>query len=137
MTTRKKKTQPIKVEAGKSYTTTEGNRFECWKVDFPITDKAIGIILADAGWHWFVYDPSCGTQLTGPWVDKPTIDWSKLPAWAEYVAMDEYGWWFWYDKKPDCFHVAWFPCGKDHGTLPPQYCPKGTFDWKQTLIKRP
>lgn len=29
------------------------------------------------------------------------INWNDAPEWAEYVAMDESGEWWWYEKEPD------------------------------------
>lgn len=31
-------------------------------------------------------------------MDKPL--WSDAPSWANYLAMDEDGTWFWYENKP-------------------------------------
>lgn len=36
-----------------------------------------------------------------------TIDWSQAPEWAEYVAMDEDGEWYWFEKKPVLGSSIW------------------------------
>ena len=38
-------------------------------------------------------------------VSKP--DWSTAPAWAQYLAMDEDGMFFWYENKPRAGEESW------------------------------
>jgi hypothetical protein len=38
-------------------------------------------------------------------VAKP--QWSDAPEWANWLAMDESGVWFWYESQPQFFHGAW------------------------------
>ena len=34
-------------------------------------------------------------------------DWKDAPEWAEYLAMDSDGEWFWYEKYPSHGDAAW------------------------------
>ena len=34
-------------------------------------------------------------------------DWSNAPSWAQYLAMDEDGAWFWYENEPKQLLSCW------------------------------
>jgi len=34
-------------------------------------------------------------------------DWKDAPAWAQFLAMDPDGRWFWFDSKPIWYDRAW------------------------------
>lgn len=36
-------------------------------------------------------------------------DWSSAPEWAEWLAMDGNGQWFWYRIKPKYDRIGWYP----------------------------
>ena len=58
-------------------------------------------------------------------------DWKDAPEWANYLAMDEDGQWFWYENRPKLDSLEWLDCTRFQpasGT--------GT-SWKDSLEKRP
>jgi hypothetical protein len=61
-------------------------------------------------------------------------DWKEAPAWANYLAMDEYGIWCWFEAKPSARVDGWFQGGISVKTqrLEPYYP-----DWEATLEQRP
>lgn len=45
-------------------------------------------------------------MTTGP-------DWSTAPKWANFVAMDDDGWWFWFEHEPTFkFGTQWQATGR-------------------------
>lgn len=133
----------VKIERDKFYRTRDGRKvrvvFTEKEGQYPVvgvegnciysyTDK--GRIYVDGG-------ESHG-DLIAPWVDKPTIDRSILPAWAnKAVAMDSDGSWWCYSEKPTqaAFAERWNPSDWCHNLeLPPSYYPKWEGDWKDSLI---
>lgn len=68
------------------------------------------------------------------------FNWNCLPAWAEYIAMDEDGSWKWYSDRPfrrlpeDTY---WTEGYKISGEIPEHYWPKNDKqDWKQNIYKK-
>jgi hypothetical protein len=59
-------------------------------------------------------------------------DWKDAPEWATYFAMDADGTWFWYERKPARFDIAWLPRG-DFRFDTAGHSP----GWKQSLEQRP
>lgn len=58
-------------------------------------------------------------------------DWKDAPEWADYLAQDKRGTWFWYENEPynDGKHCWWSSGQEEPAVTSP--------DWKQTLEKRP
>lgn len=75
--------------------------------------------------------------------EKPIVDWSVIPPWLKYVAMDEDGGWCAYISKPrNGEHTInkWLHEGYEHKSyiyIPKEYAPKFDGDWKDSLIERP
>jgi hypothetical protein len=58
------------------------------------------------------------------------IDWSQAPEWANYVAMDKNGDWYWHQEKPQML--------KDRfGYSNNQQFYKSTMRWRDSLQQRP
>jgi hypothetical protein len=57
-------------------------------------------------------------------------DWSTAPSWANYLAQDEDGEWFWFQNKPNAGQAAWW-VSKGEG------CRAGISSWCDTLEERP
>jgi hypothetical protein len=57
-------------------------------------------------------------------------DWKDAPEWAQYVAMDFGGSWYWYEEKPE-FKLSRWRCV--HGRVEGTYLP----DPETTLEQRP
>lgn len=59
-------------------------------------------------------------------------DWKDAPEWANYLAMDADGYWYWYENLPwKCADLAWRTVGQ---------CQRVSQDanlWKDSLEKRP
>jgi hypothetical protein len=75
-------------------------------------------------------------DIISEWIDKPIVDWSLMPAWAKFVAMDKKGKWWWYTHKPSLEH-AWCIIEGFVGKIPSEYTPKWEGDWRNSLIERP
>lgn len=75
-------------------------------------------------------------DLVAPWEDKPFIDRSLLPAWAnKAVAMDEDGRWFCFAQIPRQLTHQWvIACPHEWLKIPPSHAPKWTGNWKDSLI---
>ena len=65
-------------------------------------------------------------------VEKFKIDWSEAPDWANYVAMDHDGDWYWYENSPVVKNFAWY-CGEGGGK-----CERAgkTTEWEHSLQER-
>lgn len=74
-------------------------------------------------------------NLTEPWIDKPEWDWSATPPWFNWLAMDSNDRWFLYADKPDINYKNWYAI--KFIDIPPQYAPKWSGDWKDSLVGRP
>ena len=59
-------------------------------------------------------------------MNKP--NWNYAPEWANYVAQDEDGTWYWYEDAPEKCPDSWRPQGKYEATQQ---------HWETTLESRP
>ena len=67
------------------------------------------------------------------------FDWSALPKWANWIAMDQEGDWYYYSDKPqmDDDHPIWVS-SEFNDAIPPEYYPKNfTGDWANSLLEVP
>ena len=65
----------------------------------------------------------------------PIVNWSAMPAWANWVAMDKNRNWWWYKTKLDILITFW---GVELGHhIPPSYAPTFTGNWQDSLVERP
>lgn len=64
-----------------------------------------------------------------------TPEWEHAPDWANWLAMDDKGYWYWFAAKPELRSKHWTnPWGtqvRDAGLTP------GRSDWTETLEQRP
>lgn len=60
-------------------------------------------------------------------------DWKHAPSWANYVAMDQLGYWYWYETIP-----AKHPTGEWWVAQEGRMCPAESPDinWKESLEAR-
>ena len=57
-------------------------------------------------------------------------DWKDAPEWANWLAMEEDGSWYWHENKPILGNVMWFVNGKyGEATL--------GLKWRESLEQRP
>lgn len=135
----------MKIEVCKYYRTRDGRKARIYAVDGDGTSEIHGAILHDDGqWHmasWCVDgmwldDGSTNTSdLVSEWIDKPEVDWSAMPRWAEWVAMDEDGKWIWFLGEPRKGAANWC-CYGVYGEIPHTYAPKWDGDWRDSLVRR-
>ena len=60
-------------------------------------------------------------------------DWKNAPEWANYLAMDEDGAWYWFKFKPELSEGFWdteYPFSTKQARI-------DTTQWKETLEQRP
>jgi hypothetical protein len=92
---------------------------EWWKTqDIVPNDDWLGKDIAKIAWR--------ASELRS----KP--DWADAPAWAEFLACDLTGVWYWYDEEPTAGGYVW--------DVPSQleFASKDKIEtWKNTLEKRP
>lgn len=60
-----------------------------------------------------------------------TPDWSQAPEWANYVAMDENGAWFWFSEEPRPGSGEWVNHAAKYEMA------VAAHDWRACLVKRP
>lgn len=80
-------------------------------------------------WEWKSFDYRVNPN--------PVVNWDAMPAWANWVAMDPSGTWFWYSTRPVKATEEWE--GSFLGVIPPEHSPKyaGTKPWYELIIERP
>ena len=76
-------------------------------------------------------------DLITPWTDPVPWDWSTTPPWINWIAMDENGCWYMYDKEPSQTEKAWSFAGASCHRVPQSNNPKWSGDWKQSKTMRP
>lgn len=60
------------------------------------------------------------------------VNWDEAPEWANWVAQDEDGEWWWFEDKPNFDDTFWAVAdGKC------ELVEDSALDWKTTLEKRP
>jgi hypothetical protein len=60
-------------------------------------------------------------------------DWKDAPEWANYLAMDRSGFWYWHELKVHAISGAWMSDGHGRVERGSCYAP----DWRETLEERP
>lgn len=73
-------------------------------------------------------------------MDKPNTappPWSEAPPWAMYMAQDEDGEWWWYEKEPRPFDEGTWLEGSIHGLVLKAETGSNNPNWRDTLQKRP
>jgi hypothetical protein len=133
----------LKFEVGKSYMTRDGRKAVCLTttateydgqpIVLQIEGRLIYVTILGRYHNLLEVD---NYDIIGEWIDKPVIDWSLMPAWAKFVAMDNNGVWCWYTYKPSLKHV-WCVIDGFFGKIPSEYAPKWEGDWRNSLIERP
>jgi len=63
-------------------------------------------------------------------MSKPSWSDPSCPPWANYLAMDIDGDWFWFENKPNARHSGWWGSGGE-------CCRAGISNWRDTLEERP
>jgi hypothetical protein len=132
----------LKFEVGKAYQTRDRRKAVCLTTTlyspFTIGLQVDGLFnrVTIEGCYLALSKSESPNDIIGIWVDKPVIDWSVMPAWAKFVAMDKHGKWWWYSHKPSLEHM-WCVIDGFAGVIPSECAPKWEGDWKNSLIERP
>lgn len=136
----------MKIEAGKFYASRDNRRVRIYATDGMSERPIHGAVLFNNGWivcSWarkgtFARDESerCPDDIISEWIDRLEMDWSALPRWAKWIAMDECRDWAWFADKPRSESREWYSGGKC-GVMPVEYAPKWSGDWKDSLTAVP
>jgi hypothetical protein len=65
------------------------------------------------------------------------ISWSIAPDWANYLAMDSDGKWFWYEKKPVAWEFRSWDFDIGYWRRGDGRAMRVVKNWRDTLEKRP
>lgn len=68
--------------------------------------------------------------------------WKDAPDWAEWLAMDSSGTWWWFEGEPHTSFTCWMPRGDDRARQASGESTAGYVDcrsatWNNTLEQRP
>lgn len=135
----------MNIEAGKFYQTRDGRKVRIYATDgqkdgYPIHGAVLYVNGWEvAGWHsdgTWIKGGRRGLDIIAPWIEKPIVDWSAMPKWAKWVAMDKNGEWFWSDAPPRKSKDIW-ECSCNTDIIPPEYAPKYEGPWEDSLVERP
>lgn len=135
----------MNIEPGKFYKTRGGNKVRIYATDGEAPYVIHGAIFyktwvactwTSAGRLW--NGPEAIENIVAEWSDKPEVDWSAMPRWANWVAMDCGGRWLWFSDKPfqETSHRQWLCHCQLLGAVPVAHQPKFTGDWKDSLAER-
>lgn len=136
----------MNIERGKFYKTRGGNKVRIYATDGARPHSTHGAIHIEGGWRKNDWLPPgrLGTvesdhDIIAEWTDKPEVDWSAMPRWANWVAMDAGGRWCWFDNKPfqEIRHNQWLCHCQLLGVVPVAHQPNYTGCWKDSLAERP
>jgi len=136
----------MKIEVGKFYKTRDGRKARIYAVDGGSDTPVHGAILGPGrGWNTYVWNNSGinyysrpdDCELISEWTDKPEVDWSAMPRWAEWYAIDGNGIPRWFNgRMPSIKDDIWVNY-ELWGVVPFEYAPKWDGDWKDSLVRRP
>lgn len=128
--------------AGKFYRTRDGRKARIYATDGSGNYPVHGALLCPDGWMeetWQLDGRNYGGEeksrdLISEWIERP--EWpAGMPAWAQWVAMDENGVWYWYQRSPQRDERG-FNAPENLGKIPPDYAPKWTGDWRESSCSR-
>lgn len=137
----------MKIEVGKFYRAKNGDKARIYATDGGLNSQIHGAVLqSDGRWVivWWLKDGKCMNNtwfdLVAEWIEPIDFDPSCLPAWAEWIAMNEGGDWFWFQKEPTVTvsideEGVWMPIEAGmRGGIHHKYVPKDyTGDWENSL----
>lgn len=136
----------MKIELNKFYRTRNGHKARIYTTDgygdYPIH----GAVLMDNGWRLAMWSSGGNSYANGArqdtfdlisaWTDTSSVNWAAMPAWCNYVAMDENGHWYAHEIEPTINYTWWESDGLSV-FIPKEYHPIFTANWKDSLAKRP
>lgn len=143
----------LTIEPGKFYRTRNGYKARIYATDGGDTKNLIhgAILKQDDSWLsqcWhaggkYFNKCQCDDDIVSEWIDAPVVNWSAMPAWANFVAKDSDGAWFWYSYRPN-YRVSDGNWEGDQpiesrtwGAIPIVFSPTFTGPWTASLVERP
>lgn len=63
-------------------------------------------------------------------------DWKDAPKWANFVAQDDNGDWWWFESKPQLFEGTWWT-GRSGLRVEDSWLSTDAVDYKESLEERP
>lgn len=145
-----KHTPALVLEVGKTYLTRDGRGVEilrlglrdaCGLTVVGIVDEVDGNQTAQQYLTSGRFNHNGEDSIEDIVQEKPDFDWSCLPPWINYIAVDEGGEWWCFSIEPaPAKHTSWDTDKTDwhSGKIPPAYAPTSTpSDWRQSLRVRP
>lgn len=136
----------MKIEPNKFYRTRSGGKARIYATDGCEEYPIHGAVLLTQGWRLAMWDDNGCTyhnsllpatiDLIAEWQDTPIVDWSAMPAWCNYVAMNKDGGWYAHAIEPTITARFWESDGLQV-FIPKEYHPIFTGNWKDSLTKRP
>lgn len=80
-----------------------------------------------------------GPSMPPPKPAPPVVNWSAMPAWAKWVAMDGDQRWFHYSELPSLLDDRWRTTAHIYasGLIPEAFRPTFSGDWRDSLCERP
>lgn len=110
-----------------------------YEINDPCIADAIGSLLAGdiakAEHALKRYRELNGTACDGAPVDAQKPDWKDAPEWADYLAMDKFSRWFWFEGEIFIKMGNWIYHGRHQLAGGPFYT--YPIHWKDTLDRRP
>ena len=138
----------MKIEAGNYYRTRAGRKVLVLSTngcaDFPIYASLVlhtGKLDQPGCWRADGRFVNASTihdkDLVAEWVDKPEFDWSVIPPWLNYLAMDHDGAWYLFEQKPALFRdLEWDSNGGALHRIPSKFAPTWTGRPEDSLVER-
>ena len=136
----------ITPKKGKEYTLRNGMRYRCYATEAGGEYTVHGAYLESGIWRICNhtsegrFSPQLNDtafDIISEWIDKPVVDWPKMPAWSVAVSSDEGGPWYWYDARPSEQADYWKNEGAMSGIIPDKFAPTFTGSWRDSLVERP
>lgn len=130
-------------EVGNWYRTRDGRKVRCVATDGDKDSPNVFVmpgrfVISRSEDGLAFRDQVSDYDIIGPWIDKPVVDWSAMPAWANWVAMDANGTQRWHGGKPSIVNDhSWHASNGLSGMIPPSHRFTFSGDWKDSLVGRP
>jgi len=130
----------LKFEVGKYYRTRNGDKVICltntlrgpYKIMFQLNEDTFTTTITGENWAGCSNKPK---DIISEWVEKVIVDWSAMPAWAEFAAMNADGTWYWYTNEPK-FENGFWNANFKKGNIPVKYAPEFKGKAEYSLTKK-
>jgi len=133
----------VNIVAGKFYKTRDARMVRIYCTDGGGEYPVHGALLGGADWVVRTWTLKGERQkhkadhmdIISAWAEKPVVNWGAMPAWVNYVAMDECGEWLGYSTEPTLHEWHW--ADVESFSIHEDYYPEYTGPWKDSLMERP